>query len=124
MPELRDVGVVFQGPSRTHFALGSRFLAVLSEDRETIVPNSDLIEFLFYLAEAAAPFSFTGPEGPTLFVVDGEILHVHGLDAGDVSLPLTDLETFLQFLTRTLEGSASTEESGLTVPHGIEELDD
>jgi hypothetical protein len=109
-----DASLTFEGPSLALFALGSSFLSIQSQELETILPTSDFIEFLLYLTETSTPGLFTAPDGPTMFVMDGEILRIHGLQGTEVSIALSDFEAFLQFLTQLSESSTSTKREELS----------
>jgi hypothetical protein len=101
-----DAALTFEAPRATLFALGPGFVAIHSQELEVHLPTSDLVEFLVYLAETANPTLFTAPEGPTGFAVDDGLLHIHGLEGSEATLPLSDFEAFLEFLTQLSESSS------------------
>ena len=42
--------------------------------------------------------SFTAPGGKTLFITDGDRIRIFGQDGTEASIPVSDLESFQQFL--------------------------
>jgi hypothetical protein len=115
MALLSDAALTFEGPSATLFALGSWIVSVHFQNLEAHCPTSDFIEFLIYIAETPNPSLFTGPEGPTGFLVDEGLLYIHGLEDSETLLPLADFEAFLEFLTELLERSGTTLEEELSL---------